>query len=324
MKVQRVLVVALLATLSFETRAASLIEKILDNVTANINKSATIEGPIYRHKDRNKEKYGDQIASLLLKEAHRLAVGFKNEGNIEAYYGFLALALTVPNHEGLFVHFREVKGKSQYCTDSRSTGEGILSTKAKLQFKRAFNGILKQDFLVKCDKLEGERKYRQLIVGGADGSDVGVFQLSSLWHFDEFLDKGDYNSVQKTIRYGLTYLMRGYKRAVRKYSSFSCFSNEDGSPNFQNLMRGTWSAYNGGPAQLCRFNNPEDPHAPKDKGFKGNLDKTFALNNGGYFGFNKDAELELSAEVRKAVEEVVDNFENKSDKSLALDTLLAK
>lgn len=324
MNAKPAILAVVIATLSFNVHAKSLIEKILDNVMANINNSAKIEGPIYRHKYRNKDNYGDQVAKIIVEEAHKLAVRFKNERNPEAYYAFMTMALTVPNHEGLLVHFREVKGKSSNCTDSRSKGEGIISTKAKLQFKKAFNGIFKKPFLVECKELEGQRKFRQLIVGGADGSDVGMFQLSSLWHYDQFLDKKKYASVRETVKYGLSYLMQGYKRAVRKYANYSCFSKEDGSPDYMKLIRGSWSAYNGGPAQLCRFNNPEDPHAPKDKGFKGNLDKTLALNNGGAFGFNQEAELKLSLEVRSAIEEIVGNMENKSDNSELLDSLLIK
>lgn len=320
MNANRAVLALLLATLSFNTQA-SLMEKILDNVMANINKKAEISGPIYRHSDRNDDKYGDQVATIILEEAHKMAVRFKKEGNPEAYYGFLVASLTVPNQEGLFVHFREVRGFKKSCPDARSQGEGILSSKAKAHFQSALNGGWKP-FLVKCKQLKGERKYRQLIVGGSDGSDVGMFQLSSLWHYDQFLDKGKYSSVRETVKYGLGYLMRGYKRAVRKFSSYSCFSNEDGSPNYTSLIRGSWSAYNGGPSQLCRFNNPEDPHAPKDKGFLGNLNATLRLNNGGPFGFNKEAELELSKNVRAAVEEIISNFENKTDNSEALDALL--
>ena len=85
---------------------------------------------------------------------------------------------------------------------------------------------------------------------------------------------------------------------------------EGGAVNYQNLIRGSWSAYNGGPSQFCRFTNPNDPHAGKDKGFKGNLEKTMRLNNGGILGFNKDGELPLSKEVRDAVEQIITNLEN--------------
>jgi hypothetical protein len=318
-----ILTIGLIA-LSFNTQAKSLIEKILDKATANINKSAKIEGPVYRHSLRNNDNYGDQVAKIIIEEAHKLAVRFKNEGNSEAYYAFMTLALTVPNHEGLFVHFREVKGETRNCTDSRSKGEGIISRKAKLHFKKAFNENDKGAYLVECDELEGEKTFNQLIVGGADGSDVGMLQLSSLWHYDQFLDKGKYASVRETVQYGLVYLMKGYKKAVRKYAGYKCFSKSDGTPDYTNLIRGAWSAYNGGPSKLCRFSNPDDPHASKDKGFKGNLKKTLDLNNDGPFGFNQEAELELTPNVRKAIEQIINNMENKTDSFESIDALLVK
>lgn len=319
-----------------DKKSRASIVRILDNVMATINKSAEIYGPIYRHDTRNSENYGDEIVKIILKSAHAKAKRYLDEGNPQAYYAFLALSLTVPNQEGLFVHFREVDSDRDYCNDERSTGENIKSSKAKDQFQAALNGeggkklfgIFNRNkesegFLVKCKDLRGEKKYRQLIVGGSDGSDVGMFQLSALWHFDEFLNKGKYDSVKQTVDYGLNYLRQqfhhGYRNAATKYT---CFLDENQNIDYFKLIRGSWSAYNGGPSQKCRFADKEGPYAGHDNGFKKNLDITLNLNDGGFFGFASDSTLDLSPAVRAAVEEVVTNLEKKTNSASALQSLL--
>ncbi len=314
------------------------IERILDNVMGTINKEAKLYGPIYRHDKRNSEKYGDEIVKIILQEAHTMAKKYLDEGNPQAYYAFLTLALTVPNQEGLFVHFREVEADRDNCNDERSMGEKIKSKKAQENFQMAFNGKQGKklfglfggnneestSFLVKCKDLRGEKNYRQLIVGGSDGSDVGMFQLSALWHFDEFLAKGKYDSVKQTIQYGLNYLRAQFNASVRQANpeGLTCMLDANGEVNYENIIRGSWSAYNGGPSQKCRFADTESAFAGHDKGFKKNLQITLDLNNGGFFGFAADSTLELSKDVRAAVEEVVTNLESKTNNSKALAKIL--
>lgn len=308
---------------------AGVFSNLLENVMATINPNAGINGPIYRQKTKDKDGYGNELTTILLEEAHRQGKRFLNEGNTQAYYAFIALALTVPNQEGLLIHFREVKAKDNYCRDKRSLGDGISSNKAKKHFKMALNdrGLARDPnngFLVPCSKLTGERVYRQLIVGGSDGSDVGIMQLSALWHYEEFLKEVKYASVRSTVRYGLSYIMRRYRKAFRDYEALGCFSKSTGEIDYKKIVRGSWSAYNGGPSQLCRFSDPESAHKGKDKGFNENLTKTLALNNGGIFGFNKEGEIKLTGTVKSAVDEAISNFENKTNNRTYLKSILGE
>lgn len=300
---------------------------ILDNVMATINPNAGLVGPVYRHKTKKKDKYGDELLKILLTEADRLGKKYQEEGNTQAYNAFMVLALSVPNQEGLMVHFREVPAKSKYCRDDRSQGKGIKSSKAKKQFQKTLNnrGLLRDPnngFLVPCDKIEGADTYKQLIVGGADGSDVGIMQLSALWHYEEFLQEVKYASVKSTVRYGLSYIKRRFHSNMMKGND--CIMNEDGSVNYTDLVRGSWSAYNGGPSSFCRFADPSSPHAPKDKGFKGSIQKTLDFNDGRYFGFNEDGELPLTDEAKAALSEVVSNFENGTSNKEALNKFIGQ
>ena len=321
--------------------SGSSIERILDNVMGTINKSAKVYGPVYRHDNRNAEKYGDEVVKIILQAAHDRAKGYLKEGNPEAYYAFLALSLTVPNQEGLFVHFREVEADKDKCNDKRSNGENIKSEKAQRQFQVAFNAKkvkttifgnekLEDDdsreaFLVDCKELKREKTYRQLIVGGSDGSDVGMFQLSALWHFDNFLNLGRYDSVKQTVEYGIKFLYMGeggggFRRIVA--DNPECIQAADSSVDYLKAIRGSWAAYNGGMGSKCRFADSESAFAGHDKGFKKNLQITLDLNDGGFFGFAADSALDLSPEVRAAVEEIVTNLEQKTNNSSALNKII--
>lgn len=327
---------------STEEMPKSSIETILDRVTATINKDARTYGPIYRHDSRDVDKYGDDVVKIILKAAHKRAKKYLDEGNADAYYAFLILALTVPNQEGLFVHFREIDANRDNCNDDRTNGKNIKSSRAQKNFKMALNAKISKDtffgerlkddpsripFLVRCKELKGEGSYKQLIAGGSDGSDVGMFQLSSLWHYDGYLKKGQYDSVKQTVEYGIKYLFmgeggRGFRSIVNKNPA--CVQKEDSSIDYTKVIRGTWSAYNGGPDKYCRFADENGVFAGHDKGFKSNLQITLNLNDGGFFGFQEDSALQLSPNVRAAVEEVVTNFEKHTNHNSALKALINK
>ncbi len=314
---------ALIAPLS----AQADMYEVLNNVMATINPNAGIVGPVYRHKTKVQDKYGDELAKILIKEAHNKAKRYLAEGNTQAYYAFMGLAFTVPNQEGLMVHFREVPADKDYCNDARSQGKKIKSSKAKKQFQSTLNnrGLLRdrsKGFLVPCNKISGVSTYKQLIVGGSDGSDVGIMQLSALWHYEEYLKEVKYASVQSTVRYGLNYLERQFRSAFRNHKSLGCFKNQRGGIDYQKLIRGSWSAYNGGPSQKCRFADSNSDFAGHDRGFKKNLQKTLDLNNGGVFGFDESLEIKLTPKMRAVVEEIVSNLENGTNVRNQIETIL--
>lgn len=320
---------------SMNSQAAFL--NILDRSMATINPEANISGPIYRHETKKEDTYGDELAKILLQESHRLAKDYLKEGNTEAYYAFLILSLTVPNQEGLYVHFREVPADKDNCRDDRSQGKKIASKTAQKQFQQALNNkkggffsnrsAQKEGFLLPCSLMSGDEKtYRQLIVGGSDGSDVGIMQVSALYHYDNYLKPQKFTSVKETVRYGLSYIKRRFDRAIGKFSSpeyvadatssYACFTDSNGKRNYQAIIQGSWSAYNGGPAQTCRFTKIDDkdnPWAGHDKGFLGSMKNTTDLNKGRFFGFNEEGQLPLSENMKKALAEVVNNYEQKTN-----------
>ncbi len=315
-------------------------ESFLNSVMGTINPKAEIQGPIYRPSTKVEDKYGDEIAKIIIQEAHKKAKRFLDQGNTQAYYAFMALALTVPNQEGLMVHFREVPADRDNCNDSRSTGKDIESSTAKDQFQSTLNDDgsffnRKEAFLVKCRKLRGQDTYRQLILGGSDGSDVGVMQLSARWHYEDFLKPEKYKSVRSTFNYAFNYISGRFRDIMANRESgivvrgkreieydFRCFNNKTDKEFYEQIIRGSWSAYNGGPTQICRFADEASPFKGHDNGFVTNLKKTMDLNNGGLFGFSKELEIPMTETMRSVVEEVITNLEKGTNERKSISAIL--
>lgn len=312
---------AIISILCLSGNAQANFLEILNGATTTINPEAKIEGPIYRQSHKKQDQYGDKILSIILSEADKLAKKYLKEGNFQAYNAFLILALTVPNQEGLMVHFREVDAIKDNCNDSRSLGLGIENHDAKSFFQKTLVGIETKNFeeandavyngfLVPCKNLKKSNTFRQLVAGGKDGSDVGIMQLSSLWNYENYLKPAKYSSVRKTIRYGQELLMDEFHYHL--INGTKCMLDQKSSIDYNKLIRGSWSAYNGGPPKFCRFAIPHSPYAAFDRGFNGRLKQTLSIDETRYFGFdNLDGKLPLSKEAESALIEVIQNYKNK-------------
>ncbi|GAB4010022.1 MAG: hypothetical protein Fur0010_01830 [Bdellovibrio sp.] len=299
--------------------------KMLDPLMATINPKAQLTGPVFVNDNSKKTAYGSEIAKIILKEAHGYAKKYLDAGDTKGYYTLMVLALTVPMHEGLYVHFRQVENDKDVCREKLNTGKNIASKDAKKNFRKAFNSG-STPFLVKCKEIDDEATIRQLIAGGGDGSDVGVMQLSSRWHYDEFLAKHKFASVKETVNYGLSHLMKGFKPIYANFQSYTCLTNPDGTINRESVIRGAWAGiYNSGNlGKTCRFADANDPHAKKDIGFLNNLKKTYGLSDKGPFGYGGELELGLDELTKSALQEVVSNYQNGTNNRVALDQLLAQ
>lgn len=232
--------------------------KVLDSMMTTIDPNAEIEGPIFKNTDEAKKAYGSELAKTIIQEAHKRAKFLLDEGNTQAYYAFITLALTVPLHEGLYLHVREVNDSKGLCNDHASSGNILFSyTKEKLDQKytseelvqkklksttfKNFETYFKQGenpFFPDCNKVSEVQNIKQIIRGG-DGSDIGAMQLSVRWHYETFLAKEQYKSFRKTISYGLKFLMSGYKRVLYNWDSRSKVKLHDGS----SLKKKRWKTW---------------------------------------------------------------------------------
>ncbi len=316
----------LLSTLCYSFQAHSR-ATILDRSMLSLHPQAQIEGPIFDyHGDR--QAYGDYFFSILINEAHEQASRYLKQGDTQGYYAFMLLALTVPLHEGLYVQFRTVDNTPGLCQESLNNGTRLQNEIAREFFQQTFLEVNSHNkevpYAVSCDQLIEEKRINQLISGGTDGSDISVMQVNVRWHYDNFLGRGDYRSVERSIRYGLAYLMRGFRPVYANYENYHCLIEDKSDINYEGLIRGTWAGqYNSGNiTRTCRFADSSSPYTERDMGFKNNLEKVYEIANGGMIGFNRQLELKVSYEVRAALEEIIVNFLNQSNDRDAIEQIL--
>jgi hypothetical protein len=318
-----------IATIAFSLGCAQADDtsrmKVLDRMMYTINPSAKIEGPAFRDQsDRSeKTKYASSVVTLILKEAHEKAGKYLEAGDTQAYYAFMTLALTVPLHEGLYIHFRNVD--ADVCRPEANNGDLIKKSNATTY--KIFNQYFKtpiNPFFPNCEEMKNTVGVKQMI-RGSDGTDLSMMQVSIRWHFDDFLANKKYESVASTLNYGFGHLMSGFDPVYRNVADYKCISNAGLSKkrvNYINLVRGIWAGkYNSGSiSQTCRFADSNSPYNTHDILFAKNLDKI--LNFSGTVNVDYIGDLTIDGLAGDSLKEVVKNLkENKNDRT-ALDKLL--
>ncbi len=301
--------------------------KALDRMMYTINPVAKVSGPVYRDMGsvEDKSKYGTALVSLILKEADLKARKYLEAGDTQAYYAFLALSLTVPLHEGLYIHFRNVDG--DVCKVDANNGN--LVKKGSSSTYKIFMDTFKapgNSYFPDCEVMNKTVGVNQMI-HGADGTDLSMMQVSIRWHFDDFLANKKYESVQQTVNYGLSHLLNGFDPVYRNVANYKCIS-ESGflkkkKINYINLIRGVWAGkYNSGTlTQTCRFADPTSPYKGHDIGFAKNLDKI--LNFNGAITPDLAGTFKIEGQAAAAIKEITSNLKaNKNDRA-ELDKLLS-
>ncbi len=139
--------------------------------------------------------------------------------------------------------------------------ESIANTESPSNY-RHFKKYLKggeTPFIVECSDVKDDQDIRQIIRGG-DGTDIGPVQLSLRWHFDKFIAKKYYQSIDKTFDYGLNFIHAGFKKlyydSTDSKKALSCVLS-NGKVDLNKLVRATWSGkYNQGQvSKSCRIDN---------------------------------------------------------------------
>lgn len=316
-----------LTTLSSVTHAQSR-QSFLDRMMFTVNPQINYQGPMFQdeNKDGMKEYFSD-VTKIILEEAHKKAKGYLDSGDTKAYYAFMVLAMTVPLHEGLLIHFRKVSNDGTICNDSANSGDIIPSsaTTTRNHFQQYLKGG-KRPFIVDCHTVRNDEFLKQ-IIRGADGSDMGMMQVSIRWHFDDFLANRKYESVRSTVNYGLNYLMRGFRTVYRNSNKYRCISKMFSSKvNYESLVRGIWAGqYNSGNvAATCRFADSSSQYRGHDIGFAKNLDKVLSFSSTKSLPIYSSVEAKLNSDAEAALSEVVENFKNSSNKRSSLNRLLNK
>lgn len=319
---------ALLSTTAFSAEARNT---ALDRMMYTINPEVKLSGPVYRDQSdaATKNKYATELVRLILKEADRQATQYREAGDMQAYYAILTMALTVPMQEGLYIQYRGVEG--DVCRADVNNGE--LLRKGSATTYDIFNQYFKTSvnpFFPNCEDIK-TKNVTQIIRGG-DGSDLSVMQVSIRWHFDDFLANKKYESVEKTLQYGISHLMKGFNPVYRNITDYKCLSKGKGglfkkqeakkALSYTDLIRGIWAGqYNSGSiSKTCRFADSSSSFKGHDKGFERNLNKLLAFN--GNLTVDMVGDFKLDSDVAAAFKEVVTNLQNVTNNRTALDALL--
>ncbi len=98
---------------------------------------------------------------------------------------------------------------------------------------------------------------------GDSGHGHGIMQVDDRHHFP---------AVQRGLGWNLlgniTYAMDIYFAAWERAPNQACVGAEN---KWEERIRSAWAAYNGGPAKICRWTNPNDTWARNDQGFYSHL-----------------------------------------------------
>ena len=94
---------------------------------------------------------------------------------------------------------------------------------------------------------------------GDQGHGHGLMQIDDRYHTDAIASGVGWR-LDENLTYGLDIYFEGWRRAPDQWCVVS-------ATDWEARARAAYSAYNGGPAQICRWTDPDDPWARNDQGF---------------------------------------------------------
>lgn len=298
----------------------------LDRMMFTINPEVETQGPIFVDSEVSKrQEYTSEVFKIILSSAHEQAKSYLEAGDTQGYYAFLVLGMTVPLQEGLYMHFRETTNDGTVCNPDAN--EGLIIGSAAKTTKQHFDQYLKSGetpFLANCQNVANDPVLKQ-IIRGHDGSDMGMMQVSLRWHYDDFLANRKYESVKRSVDYGLNFIMKGYRSIYRNASDYGCLTTFFKKRiKYKNLIRGAWAGqYNSGSIkQTCRITDRSSPYQAHDEHFEGNLEKVLNFPETGEIPVFSNFSIKLDPEVKAAVVEVIENFKSESNKRQAIKKVL--
>ncbi|HEV6968404.1 hypothetical protein [Roseateles sp.] len=130
-------------------------------------------------------------------------------------------------------------------------------------------------------QLSAGQPYLLKMMRGDSGHGHGMMQVDDRYHFVELQQGKGWNMMQN-----FTYAMDIYFDAWEAAPA-ACLGGVT-SPTgtaaqvdeyWRGRARSAWSAYNGGPTKVCRWQNTADPNASKDNGYRDNYDNRLWLTD---------------------------------------------
>lgn len=264
------------------------------------------------------DQYNTKIFRIILEEAHEKAREYLRVQDYEGYWAFIIGSLTVPLHEGSNLHFRKRENNGRLCQERSNTGAIFNNSSRYSQtFKRIFKDI-QPSVIPDCYNFRTATQIQQLL-HGHDGSDLGIMQVNLYWHERNYLATGDWKSVRKSVRYGLSLYKNGFDGVYRNSNRYSCVNTNDGV-NYYNLIRAAWSGvYNSGNlGASCRFADSNSSWAQNDINFKKSLDKILELDN----STARSRSYKLETIEDALLENIVKHYKNKTASATVITSYL--
>jgi hypothetical protein len=104
---------------------------------------------------------------------------------------------------------------------------------------------------------------RLKMLRGDSGHGHGMLQVDDRYHLPALEDGAGWN-LFRNLSYGFDIFFDAWQDAASASCVVATFGSE---PYWEERSRSAYSAYNGGPARLCRWTDPDNPFAQNDRGF---------------------------------------------------------
>jgi len=171
-----------------------------------------------------------------------------------------------------------------YATMREATSRYLLLRKPDAgaeemaSFQRGVFALLRQESFwshYRDAQLAAGQPYALKSMRGDSGHGHGMMQLDDRYHFVPVGQGKGWNLMQN-FSYSIEIFYDGWKKAP-----VSCLggATSGDAEYWRGRSRSAWSAYNGGPTRICRWQNPADANVGKDNGYRDNYDNRLWLTD---------------------------------------------
>lgn len=172
-----------------------------------------------------------------------------------------------------------IRDASQRYLLARKPGASARELEA---FQRGTYATLRQETFwshYRDAQLAAGQPYTLKMMRGDSGHGHGMMQVDDRYHFVQLQEGKGWNMMQN-----FTYAIDIYY-AAWEAAPASCLggvttptgTTADIDAYWRSRARSAWSAYNGGPTKVCRWQNPADVNVAKDNGYRDNYDNRLWL-----------------------------------------------
>jgi hypothetical protein len=162
------------------------------------------------------------------------------------------------SHEGEKDRYTEamhafLRDAADYYLDQRRRS---VTEEERIQWRRAVMALAHQESYWSHYRVTEEKELK--FMRGDTGYGHGIVQIDERWHPKLTMSaKGE--DLATNLMYGLDMFFQAWEKAPKK----KCVAKG----NFDQRARAAYSAYNGGPAQYCRWTKAKNKWARNDKGY---------------------------------------------------------